>query len=104
MQKKQLDFDYFTSYTIDVLPEPIAFAGIPHDSIIAISTYGCIKTEDDKYHFEVGLDACLQALTPKIVLVYGARLEKVFGAYLRYAKFHNYPLCREKGLNLIFFY
>ncbi|MBQ3777440.1 MAG: DUF4417 domain-containing protein [Fibrobacter sp.] len=53
------------TYTTDVLPEPIAFAGIPHDSIIAISTYGCIKTKDDKYHFEAGLDACLRALTHK---------------------------------------
>jgi hypothetical protein len=53
--------------------------GIPHDSIIAISTYGCIKTEDDKYHFEAGLEACMQALTPKIVLVHGAMAEKIFG-------------------------
>lgn len=64
---------------IDDLPEPIAFAEIPHDSIIAISTYGCIKTKDDKYHFEAGLEACMQALTPKIVLVYGAMAEKIFG-------------------------
>ena len=53
--------------------------GIPHDSIIAISTYGCIKTEDDKYHFEAGLEACMQALMPKIVLVHGAMAEKIFG-------------------------
>lgn len=87
------------TYTTDVLPEPIAFVGIPHDSIIAISTYGCIKTKDDKYHFEAGLEACMQALTPKIVLVHGAMAEKIFGAYLRYAKFHNYPdwITRKKG-------
>ena len=87
------------TYTTDVLPEPIAFAGIPYDSIIAISTYGCIKTKDDKYHFEAGLDACLRALTPKIVLVHGAMPEKVFGQYLKYAEFHNYPnwITRKKG-------
>ena len=87
------------TYTTDVLPEPIAFAGIPHDSIIVISTYGCIKSNDDKYHFEAGLDACLQALTPKIVLVHGAMPEKVFGPYLKYAEFHNYPdwITRKKG-------
>ena len=87
------------TYTTDVLPEPIAFAGIPHDSIIAISTYGCIKTKDDKYHFEAGLDACLQTLTPKIVLVHGAVPEKIFGPYLKYAEFHNYPdwITRKKG-------
>jgi hypothetical protein len=87
------------TYTTDVLPEPIAFAGIPHDSIIAISTYGCIKTKDDKYHFEAGLDACLRTLTPKIVLVHGTMPEKVFGPYLKYAEFHNYPdwITRKKG-------
>lgn len=87
------------TYTTDVLPEPIAFAGIPHNSIIVISTYGCIKSKDDKYHFAAGLEACLQTLTPKIVLVHGAMPEKVFGPYLKYAKFHNYPdwITRKKG-------
>lgn len=87
------------TYTTDVLPEPIAFAGIPHDSIIVISTYGCIKSNDDKYHFEAGLEACLRTLTPKIVLVHGAMPEKIFGPYLKYAEFHNYPdwITRKKG-------
>ena len=87
------------TYTTGVLPEPIAFAGIPHDSIIVISTYGCIKSNDDKYHFEAGLEACLRTLTPKIVLVHGAMPEKVFGPYLKYAEFHNYPdwITRKKG-------
>lgn len=87
------------TYTTDVLPEPIAFAGIPHDSLIVVSTYGCIKSKDDKYHFEAGLEACMQALTPRIVLVYGAMPEKIFGPYLKYAEFHNYPdwITRKKG-------
>lgn len=87
------------TYTTGVLPEPIAFAGIPHDSIIVISTYGCIKSNDDKYHFEAGLEACLRTLTPKIVLVHGAMPEKIFGPYLKYAEFHNYPdwITRKKG-------
>ena len=87
------------TYTTDVLPEPIAFAGIPHNSIIVISTYGCIKTKDDKYHFEAGLMECMRTLTPKIVLVHGAMPEKIFGPYLKYAEFHNYPdwITRKKG-------
>ena len=39
------------TYTTDVLPEPIAFVGIPRNSIIVVSTYGCIKSKDDKYHY-----------------------------------------------------
>lgn len=87
------------TYTTDVLPEPIAFAGIPHNSIIVVSTYGCIKSRFDKYHFEAGFGACMQTLTPKIVLVYGAMPKKIFGPYLKYAKFHNYPdwITRKKG-------
>ena len=89
------------TYTTDVLPEPIAFAGIPRDSIIVVSTYGCIKSKDDKYHFEAGFEACMQTLTPKIVLVHGAVPEKIFGPYLKYAEFHNYPdwITRKKGGN-----
>lgn len=87
------------TYTTDVLPEPIAFAGIPHASIIAVSTYGCIKTKDDKFHFEAGLEACMQTLTPRMVLVHGAMPEKIFGPHLKYAEFHNYPdwIKRKKG-------
>ena len=87
------------TYTTDVLPEPIAFVGIPCNSIIVVSTYGCIKSKDDKCHFEAGLEACMQALSPKIVLVHGAMPEKIFGSYLKYAEFHNYPdwITRKKG-------
>ena len=89
------------TYTTDVLPEPIAFAGIPHNSIVVVSTYGCIKSRFDKYHFEAGFEACMQTLTPKIVLVYGAMPKKIFGPYLKYAKFHNYLdwITRKKGGN-----
>ena len=87
------------TYTTDVFPEAVAFAGIPHNSIIVISTYGCIKTKEDKYHFEAGLDACVQTTTPEIVLVHGSMPGKIFEPYLKYAEFHNYPdwITRKKG-------
>ncbi len=87
------------TYTTDVLPEPIAFAGIPHDSIIVISTYGCLMSKDDKHHFEAGLDECMKILTPQIVLVHGAMPKKIFEPYLKYAEFHHYPdwISRKKG-------
>lgn len=87
------------TYTTCKLPEAFAFAGIPKDSIIVISTYGCIKSKDDKYHFEAGLAECLKILTPKNVLVHGAMPEKVFGPYLKYTEFHQYPdwITRKKG-------
>lgn len=87
------------TYTNCKLPEAIAFAGVPKDSVIVISTYGCIKSKDDKYHFEAGLHECLQTLTPRIVLVHGAMPNKVFEYYLKYAEFHQYPdwITRKKG-------
>ncbi|MCF0215810.1 MAG: DUF4417 domain-containing protein [Fibrobacteraceae bacterium] len=87
------------TYTTKLLPEAVAFVGVPHDSIIVISTYGCIRSKDDKYHFEAGLHECLKIIKPRIVLVHGAMPDKVFEPYLRYAEFRQYPdwITRKKG-------
>lgn len=89
------------SYTKQVLPERLAFLGVEKHSIVAIGTYGCFKTRDDKYHFEAGLAAMLETLEPQIVLVYGSMNEKVFGSYLKSAQFVAYEdwLTRIKGGN-----
>lgn len=78
------------TYTTRVLPEPVAFLGAEKHSIVAIGTYGCFQTKDDKYHFEAGLAAMLEFLEPEIVLVYGSMNSKVFGPYLQYARFVQY--------------
>lgn len=87
------------TYTTDISPKPVAFAGIPHNSLIVISTYGCIKAKNDKYHFEAGLAECMKTLTPHTVLVYGAMPKKIFEPYLRSADFHHFPdwISRKKG-------
>lgn len=87
------------TYTTQVLPERAAFLGVEKHSIVAIGTYGCFKTRDDKYHFEAGLAAMMDTLEPKIVLVYGSMNEKVFGPYLKSAQFIAYPdwITRVKG-------
>lgn len=79
------------TYTTQVLPERVAFLGVERHSLIAIGTYGCFKTRDDKYHFEAGLSAMLETLEPEIVLVYGSMNEKVFGSYLHSVHFVHYP-------------
>ena len=78
------------SYTTQVLPERLAFLGVEKHSIYAIGTYGCFKTRDDKYHFEAGLSAMMETLEPEVILVYGSMNEKVFGPYLKSAKFVQY--------------
>ncbi|MBO4317129.1 MAG: DUF4417 domain-containing protein, partial [Mailhella sp.] len=87
------------TYTTMVLPERVAFLGVERHSIVAIGTYGCFKTRDDKYHFEAGLSAMMETLEPEIVLVYGSMNGKVFSAYLDSARFVAYPdwITRVKG-------
>ncbi len=87
------------TYTTRLFPERIAFLGVEKHSIVAIGTYGCFKTRDDKYHFEAGLSAMMETLEPQIVLVYGSMSEKVFGPYLHSAHFVAYPdwITRVKG-------
>ncbi len=79
------------TYTTKVLPEKVAFLGVEKQSIVAIGTYGCSQTRDDKYHFKAGLEAMLETLEPQIVLVYGSMNRTIFGDYLNYAKFIRYP-------------
>ncbi len=87
------------TYTTKYFPEKIAFLGIEKHSIIVVSTYGCIKSKEDKYHFSSGLYEMLNTLEPKVVLVYGSMPNSVFGSYHNYCTFVNYPdwLTRKFG-------
>ncbi len=79
------------TYTTHYFPEKIAFLGLPKHSLICIGTYGCIKSRENKYHFKAGLEAMLESLEPKKVLVYGAMPPEVFGCYLHTTEFIQYP-------------
>ncbi|MDO4501104.1 MAG: DUF4417 domain-containing protein [Erysipelotrichaceae bacterium] len=59
-------------------PEKIAFLGIEKKSIVAIGTYGCIKTKEDKKLFKDGLVSMIDELEPKIVVVYGSMPKEIF--------------------------
>ena len=58
---------------------------------MSVGTYGCIRSREDRYYFKAGLDAMLQELSPKVVLVYGAMPCSIFGDYLNHVEFHQYP-------------
>ena len=79
------------TYTTKYFPEKIAFLGAEKRSIVAIGTYGCFDGKENKYHFSAGLDVMMDTLEPVVVLVYGSMPEKVFGQYMKYAKFVQYP-------------
>lgn len=80
------EFTYTTAY----FPEKIAFLGVEKHSIVAIGTYGCIQTSEDKMHFRAGLKEMLIELEPEVVLVYGSMPTKVFGEFLNQTKFIQY--------------
>lgn len=78
------------TYTTEYFPEKIAFLGIEKHSIVAIGTYGCIKTKEDKIYFKEGLREMINMLMPKIVLVYGAMPSAVFDEFKFKTKFVQY--------------
>ncbi len=78
----------YTNNTFGFAP---AFAGLPHNSVVSIGTYGCSKKKEDKYYLEAGLDAMLTELTPKVVIVYGSCNPHIFGKYAACAQFVSIP-------------
>ena len=79
------------TYTTKVLPEKVSFLGVEKHSIVSIGTYGCIRGEQNRYHFHEGLIAMLDELEPEVVLVYGAMPDKIFHDLLTRTRFIQYP-------------
>lgn len=78
------------TYTTMVLPEKVAFLGLPKHSVVSVGTYGCVDTKEEKACFRAGLIAMLEELEPEVVLVYGAMPECIFGDLLDCTKFVKY--------------
>lgn len=87
------------SYSERAIYEKFAFLGLPKHSMVSIGSYGCIKTKEDKYYFEHGLEAMLGALEPAVVLVYGAMPQSVFARFQNQTEFVSYPnwISQQKG-------
>lgn len=66
------------------------FNGLPKNSILAISTHGCIKSNEQKRIFRKGLLKMLELLTPTDVIVYGYMPDSIFGDLKDKTNFHNY--------------
>lgn len=72
------------------------FNGLPKKSIIAISTHGCIKTNEQKKMFKKGLQETIERLQPKDVIVYGYMPSFIFDDFLDKTRFHRYPNAFEQ--------
>lgn len=57
------------------------FDGVEKNSTVAIGTHGCIKKLTDRAYFEKGLSEMVEQLQPKIIIVYGAAPDYIFGKY-----------------------
>lgn len=88
------------SYTTCILPEKVAFVGLPKHSMVSVGTYGCIKSKENKYYFREGLRAMLDELEPEIVLVYGAMPKSVFYEFENRTQFIQYNdwISKKKGV------
>ena len=73
------------------------FTGVPKDSIVSISTHGCIHRKDLREMFKIGLDAMLNELTPTDVLVHGRMPDDIFEKYSNQVNFHRYASQFERA-------
>ena len=64
-------------YTDKIFKIPPVVDGLPRNSIIAISPYGCVKHYDERKHFEASLYVMLDYLHPKVVLTYSHGADKI---------------------------
>lgn len=79
------------SYTRIIQNEiPFAFLGIEKHGIYSIGTYGCCKTTEYKHHLSEGLRSFIKEIEPKIILVYGAMPDSIFGEFKKDVKFVHY--------------
>ena len=78
------------TYTDELFGEKVAFQGVDKHSIVSIGTYGQIKTAESKRYFREGLQAMLDELEPRVVLVYGAMPDSIFHGLNAKTKFVRY--------------
>ena len=69
---------------------PFAFLGLEKHGIYSIGTYGCCKTSECKYHLQEGLRSFIKEIEPKIILVYGAMPDSIFGEFNKEVQFIHY--------------
>ena len=72
------------------------FLGVPKHTIVAVSTHGCIRSNKQKQLFKTGIEAMLDWLEPKAVLVHGYMPDSVFAPFLSQVPFHRYASQFEK--------
>lgn len=66
------------------------FLGVHPNSIVSVSTHGCIATKQQRTMFRIGMEAMLDVLRPSAVLVHGYMPSDIFGQFINQVEFHRY--------------
>ena len=72
------------------------FLGVPKNSIVSVSTHGCIRSNKQKEIFKQGLNEMIKTLNPTDVLVHGYMPDAVFKNLEDKTNFHRYPSLFEQ--------
>lgn len=75
-----------------------AFTGLETGGVYAISTHGCIKSEEEKIRFKKGLGEMIKRLKPKKILLHGNMPDFIFKEFLDETNFIHYEswIARKK--------
>ena len=57
--------------------------GVATDGTICVGSHGCIKINEELNFFKRGLEAIVDRLNPRCIVVYGAAPDDVFSCYLK---------------------
>lgn len=87
------------TYTTCLFPEKVAFAGVPRHSPVVVSSYGCYRGGQNKFHFKAGLMAMMDELEPSMVVVHGSLSKDLAERVRSRAELYQYPdwTARVKG-------
>ena len=58
------------------------FLGVPQDSIVCVSTVGCLGSQRDENRFAEGLAVMIDTLKPRHILMYGKKGRNFFDKYI----------------------
>ena len=72
------------------------FLGIPKNTIVSVSTHGCIRSKEEKTYFRNGLEEMLRVLEPTDVIVHGFMPDSVFADFMDKTRFHRFPSLYEQ--------
>lgn len=72
------------------------FLGVPKNSIVSISTHGCLRSKRGKELLRTGTREMIRTLEPTDILVHGYMPDEIFDEFYSQAKFHRYPSLFEQ--------